>query len=311
MALPDAALPGTALHIHFDGRDFNAACHGGAEMILNGRRKVTARLSDGDRIRLGSTELRFTLRDLAAAPPRRRARPPGGHGGAGPLLRAAPGGARHDPPARRAARRPARGHPRREGLPHPVRGGPHGGEGGAQPGPRDHRRRGGAHLRLHRAAGDVEPAAGDRGRRAARHPLVGLLVGGEPQALLGAVRAAAPPGVAAGRHLPRQRQRGEPLRAARPGGAHRLRGAGVAAGGERAPPARAAARERGAARGGPAAAVRRAGGRRRQHARGLPAHRAGGPHRRGGAGVGRAGDRQVSWWPARSTGGRPGPRGPS
>ena len=67
--LADASLPGTALHIHFDGRDFNAACHGGAELHLNGKRKLSARLSDGDRLRLGTTELRFTLRDLAASAP--------------------------------------------------------------------------------------------------------------------------------------------------------------------------------------------------------------------------------------------------
>jgi transcriptional regulator with GAF, ATPase, and Fis domain len=63
VALPDAGLPDTALHIHFDGRDFNAACHGGAEMEVNGRRKVTARLAEGDRIRLGATQLVFTLED--------------------------------------------------------------------------------------------------------------------------------------------------------------------------------------------------------------------------------------------------------
>jgi transcriptional regulator with GAF, ATPase, and Fis domain len=68
VALPDAGLPETALHIHFDGRDFNAACHGGAEMEVNGRRKVTARLVEGDRIRLGASELQFTFRDRPGAP---------------------------------------------------------------------------------------------------------------------------------------------------------------------------------------------------------------------------------------------------
>ena len=66
VALPDAALPETALHIHFDGRDFNAACHAGAEMEVNGRRKSTARLAEGDRIRLGESVLTFTLRDRPA-----------------------------------------------------------------------------------------------------------------------------------------------------------------------------------------------------------------------------------------------------
>ncbi len=68
VALPDPGLPDTALHIHFDGRDFNAACHGGAHMEVNGRRKVTARLADGDRIRIGGSELRFTAGDPVRAP---------------------------------------------------------------------------------------------------------------------------------------------------------------------------------------------------------------------------------------------------
>src|SRR5512138_3893288 len=67
VVLPDPGLPETALHIHFDGKDFNAACHGGAHMEVNGRRKVTARLVDGDRIRLGESELRFQAGDPAPA----------------------------------------------------------------------------------------------------------------------------------------------------------------------------------------------------------------------------------------------------
>src|SRR5512144_908748 len=68
LVLPDATLPSTALHVHFDGRDFNAACHGGAEMEVNGKRKVTARLADGDRIRLGTSELVFSVLDRPADP---------------------------------------------------------------------------------------------------------------------------------------------------------------------------------------------------------------------------------------------------
>ncbi|GEJ57470.1 sigma 54-interacting transcriptional regulator [Anaeromyxobacter diazotrophicus] len=71
VALADPALPETALHIHFDGRDFNAACHAGAQMEVNGRRKAAARLAEGDRIRLGASVLTFTLRERpapAAAP---------------------------------------------------------------------------------------------------------------------------------------------------------------------------------------------------------------------------------------------------
>jgi transcriptional regulator with GAF, ATPase, and Fis domain len=69
VSLPDPDLPETAIHIHFDGRDFNAACHRGAEMEVNGKRRVTARLTEGDRIRLGASELVFTARELEAPAP--------------------------------------------------------------------------------------------------------------------------------------------------------------------------------------------------------------------------------------------------
>jgi len=69
IVLADASLPpDMALHIHSDGDTFNAVCSGGAQMLVNGRRKVTARLADGDRIVLGATELVFTVRDPIAAP---------------------------------------------------------------------------------------------------------------------------------------------------------------------------------------------------------------------------------------------------
>ena len=59
VAIPDPGLPPTALHIHFDGQDYNAAAHDGAEMTVNGRRRSGARLVPGDRIRIGSSELSF------------------------------------------------------------------------------------------------------------------------------------------------------------------------------------------------------------------------------------------------------------
>jgi len=59
VAIPDPGLPPTALHIHFDGQDYNAAAHDGAEMTINGRRRSGARLVPGDRIRIGSSELSF------------------------------------------------------------------------------------------------------------------------------------------------------------------------------------------------------------------------------------------------------------
>ena len=65
--IADPSLPDTALHIHFDGRDFNAASHGGAEMQVNGRRRAAARLSEGDRIHVGGSELVFTRAEPAPA----------------------------------------------------------------------------------------------------------------------------------------------------------------------------------------------------------------------------------------------------
>jgi transcriptional regulator with GAF, ATPase, and Fis domain len=68
VALGDPGLPETALHVHFDGRDYNAACHGGAIMTVNGRKKAAARLADGDRIALGKVEIDFLLGEPAARP---------------------------------------------------------------------------------------------------------------------------------------------------------------------------------------------------------------------------------------------------
>jgi transcriptional regulator with GAF, ATPase, and Fis domain len=59
VAIPDPALPPTALHIHFDGQDYNAAAHDGADMTVNGRRRSAWRLGPGDRIRVGASELSF------------------------------------------------------------------------------------------------------------------------------------------------------------------------------------------------------------------------------------------------------------
>jgi transcriptional regulator with GAF, ATPase, and Fis domain len=69
IVLDDASLPDTALHVHYDGHTWEAACHGGAEMLVNGRRRVTARLADADRVRLGGTELAFSVADAAPTPP--------------------------------------------------------------------------------------------------------------------------------------------------------------------------------------------------------------------------------------------------
>ncbi len=68
VALEDPALPATALHIHFDGRDFTAASHDGAEMSVNGKRKATWRLGSGDVVRVGKSEFTFSTADLDPAP---------------------------------------------------------------------------------------------------------------------------------------------------------------------------------------------------------------------------------------------------
>jgi hypothetical protein len=71
VAVADPALPPTALHLHFDGRDWDAAAHDGAAMTVNGRGRAACRLGPGDRIRVGSTELLFdpAARAGAAPPP--------------------------------------------------------------------------------------------------------------------------------------------------------------------------------------------------------------------------------------------------
>ena len=60
VSVPDPSLPPTALHLHFDGHDYDVACHDGASMTVNGKRRATCRLAPGDRIRVGGTELLFT-----------------------------------------------------------------------------------------------------------------------------------------------------------------------------------------------------------------------------------------------------------
>jgi transcriptional regulator with GAF, ATPase, and Fis domain len=59
IAVSDPALPATALHLHFDGRDHDVAVHEGVAMTVNGRKRTTWRLAPGDRIRVGGTELLF------------------------------------------------------------------------------------------------------------------------------------------------------------------------------------------------------------------------------------------------------------
>jgi transcriptional regulator with GAF, ATPase, and Fis domain len=63
----DPGLPRTALHIHFDGKDYDAAAHDAAEMTVNGKRRASWRLGPGDRIRVGATDLFFDPAPRAGA----------------------------------------------------------------------------------------------------------------------------------------------------------------------------------------------------------------------------------------------------
>jgi transcriptional regulator with GAF, ATPase, and Fis domain len=68
VAVDDPRLPATALHIHFDGREYNVAAHEGVDMIVNGRRRSAWKLVAGDRIHVGTTELSFDPAPRAIAP---------------------------------------------------------------------------------------------------------------------------------------------------------------------------------------------------------------------------------------------------
>ncbi len=62
--LLDPLLADTHAHIHFDGRDFNVSVTDrDADLHVNGRRRTKHRLSQDDRIRMGSVELEFSLYD--------------------------------------------------------------------------------------------------------------------------------------------------------------------------------------------------------------------------------------------------------
>jgi transcriptional regulator with GAF, ATPase, and Fis domain len=67
VAVPDPAVARTALHIHFDGKDYEVAAHAASDMTVNGKRRSTWRLGPGDRIRIGGTELAFEPAARAAA----------------------------------------------------------------------------------------------------------------------------------------------------------------------------------------------------------------------------------------------------
>ncbi len=73
VAIADPTLARTALHIHFDGKDYNVAAHDTAEMLVNGKHRSAWRLGPGDRIRVAATELFFDAAPRAPSPGRPQA----------------------------------------------------------------------------------------------------------------------------------------------------------------------------------------------------------------------------------------------
>jgi transcriptional regulator with GAF, ATPase, and Fis domain len=62
--LQDPLLADTHAHVHFDGRDFNiSVTDRDADLHVNGRRRTKHRLSQDDRVRMGSVEFEFSLYD--------------------------------------------------------------------------------------------------------------------------------------------------------------------------------------------------------------------------------------------------------
>src|SRR4051812_29691346 len=70
VTLPDPELADRHVHILFDGRDFNpATTDRHTEAPINGRRRANHRLAHEDRIRLGASEIEFSLYDQPVADP--------------------------------------------------------------------------------------------------------------------------------------------------------------------------------------------------------------------------------------------------
>ena len=68
VTLADPELADSHVHIHFDGREFNlATTEKDAEVFVNGKKKSRHKLQHEDRIRIGSSEIQFSLYDQPAA----------------------------------------------------------------------------------------------------------------------------------------------------------------------------------------------------------------------------------------------------
>ena len=144
IVLPDPLLAESHAHIHFDGRDFNiATTERDAELHVNGRKRNKHRLTHEDRIRLGMIELEFSLYDEPVTD-ESAARTMAELNSYKKLVDFSQKlMASYELPdaARPAAGRDDPGQQRRQGLPGPDGVGRAGGQGRAQPAPRDHLRR--------------------------------------------------------------------------------------------------------------------------------------------------------------------------
>jgi transcriptional regulator with GAF, ATPase, and Fis domain len=70
VTLPDPELADSHVHILFDGRDFNlATTERDGEVFVNGRKRAKHRLAHEDRVRIGASEIEFSLYDQPVADP--------------------------------------------------------------------------------------------------------------------------------------------------------------------------------------------------------------------------------------------------
>jgi transcriptional regulator with GAF, ATPase, and Fis domain len=68
VVLADPALPETCAHILFDGRDHDIVALAACDLLVDGKRRPRHRFRDGDRVRLGATEISFEQTDPAPGP---------------------------------------------------------------------------------------------------------------------------------------------------------------------------------------------------------------------------------------------------
>src|SRR3954454_2751957 len=65
----DPLLAESHAHVHFDGRDFNVtSIDKDGDLVVNGKRRKRHKLVHEDLMKIGSTEITFSLYDEGAAP---------------------------------------------------------------------------------------------------------------------------------------------------------------------------------------------------------------------------------------------------